>query len=74
MSDTTPTETPAEAKTAFVSGLPAPVTVNVINRASYRQTHHVAHAILTLLTGGLWLVVWIPRAIGNGRVNRKNGY
>lgn len=32
-----------------------------------KKTNHVLHLILTLLTGGLWLLVWIPLVI-----TRKN--
>lgn len=29
------------------------------------RTNHALHFVLTVLTGGLWLVVWIPVAISN---------
>lgn len=31
---------------------------------------HAVHAVLTLLTGGCWLVVWVTRAISQRRVSR----
>jgi hypothetical protein len=30
-----------------------------------RRVNHVLHAILTLFTLGLWLLVWIPMAVSN---------
>lgn len=32
-----------------------------------KQTAHVLHLILTVVTGGLWAVVWIIRGIVNRR-------
>ncbi|WP_081343505.1 DUF2510 domain-containing protein [Mycobacteroides chelonae] len=32
-----------------------------------RSVNHLLHFVLTILTGGLWLFVWIPLAIFGGR-------
>lgn len=32
-----------------------------------RGVNHLLHFVLTILTGGLWLFVWIPLAIFGGR-------
>lgn len=34
-----------------------------------QKTNHVLHFILTLLTGGLWLFVWIPLAVSRNRAS-----
>jgi hypothetical protein len=50
-----------------------PVVVNVTQNAgagsfTVRQpVRHGLHAVLTLLTGGLWLFVWIPAALRGGK-------
>lgn len=38
---------------------------NVVGVGYGRRTNHVLHLILTLLTGGLWLPVWIIVALSN---------
>ena len=38
-----------------------------------RKTNHVLHLILTILTAGLWLVVWILVADSNNTFNAKIG-
>lgn len=52
-----------------------PVVVNVTQNAGpgvllvRRRVNHGLHFVLTLLTGGAWLVVWIPLAMrGKKRV------
>ncbi len=32
-----------------------------------KQVHNGAHAVMTLLTGGLWLAVWLPSMLINRR-------
>ena len=67
---------PAPAQVVNVAApAPAPI-VNVTNvqRASFRRTAHVFHLLLTLLTGGLWLIVYLPLVISRHGQNRKNGY
>ena len=34
--------------------------------ARKKGTNHILHLLLTLLTGGLWLIIWILCAIVNG--------
>lgn len=37
---------------------PAPVINNhIVN--NHRKTNHLLHLILTILTGGIWAVVWV---------------
>ena len=49
----------------------APVVVNVNQtnsvRIGSRRTAHFLHFILTLLTAGLWIPIWIWRTIANNR-------
>lgn len=33
--------------------------------AQRRQTRHGLHAVLTLLTGGAWGIVWLARILSN---------
>lgn len=54
----------------FVARSMAPSTTVVINqRAQFKPTNHALHIVLTLLTGGLWLLVYIPLAISHGIAN-----
>ncbi|WP_127951117.1 hypothetical protein [Rhodococcus xishaensis] len=46
------------------------VTVNNVIRGGGPRTQHLVHFIMTLLTGGLWLPVWIIRASINA--SRRN--
>ena len=34
--------------------------------ARKKGTNHILHLLLTLLTGGLWLLIWILCGISNG--------
>ena len=36
----------------------------------YKRANHVLHALLTLMTFGLWLPIWIAVAISVGSHNR----
>lgn len=36
-----------------------------------KTTSHVLHLILTILTGGIWLLVWAGIAASNSRHNKK---
>ena len=36
-----------------------------------RQTSHIIHFILTLLTGGLWIIIWVLCASSNNAYNQK---
>ena len=36
-----------------------------------QKMSHLLHLVLTLLTAGLWLLVWIPLAAGINRANEK---
>jgi hypothetical protein len=51
---------------------PAPVIVNVTQNAGAfvgrKRVNHLLHFAITILTGGLWLVVWIPLALKRKRV------
>jgi len=35
-----------------------------------RKTWHFLHFLLTILTGGLWLLVWVWRSLANSQHNR----
>jgi hypothetical protein len=37
---------------------------------TYKNSWHVAHALLSLFTGGLWLIIWLWRASSNNKFNR----
>jgi len=43
---------------------PQPQQVIIVNQR--KQTNHVLHLLLTLVTAGLWIPVWIIVAIANG--------
>jgi hypothetical protein len=51
---------------------PAPVVVNVTQNAGAfvgrKRVNHLLHFAITILTGGLWLIVWIPLALKHKRV------
>lgn len=34
----------------------------------HKRTNHILHAILTLLTGGLWAIIWIAIILRNRNV------
>jgi hypothetical protein len=36
-----------------------------------KQTNHILHLLLSIVTGGLWLIVWLLVALGNRRHNRE---
>jgi hypothetical protein len=36
-----------------------------------KQTNHVLHLLLSIVTGGLWLIVWLLVADSNKRHNRR---
>ena len=36
-----------------------------------KSTMHILHLILSVITGGLWVIVWIIVAISNSNENRK---
>ncbi|HFH3514132.1 hypothetical protein [Pseudomonas aeruginosa] len=36
-----------------------------------KKTNHILHLILTVLTGGLWLVVWVITLCSNDSQNKK---
>jgi hypothetical protein len=36
-----------------------------------KKTNHVLHLLLTLVTGGLWLIVWLLVDNSNRRHNRQ---
>jgi hypothetical protein len=36
-----------------------------------KQTNHVLHLLLSIVTGGLWLIVWLLVADSNRRHNRR---
>ncbi len=36
-----------------------------------KNTNHILHLILSLLTGGLWLIVWVIVAVSNSRHNSR---
>ncbi len=36
-----------------------------------KQTNHILHLLLSIVTGGLWLIVWFVVADGNRRHNRQ---
>ena len=35
------------------------------------KTNHILHAILSILTGGIWLIVWFVAANSNGSKRAK---
>lgn len=37
----------------------------------HKQTSHVLHLIMTFLTGGIWLLVWVWCATSNSRHNAR---
>ena len=37
----------------------------------YKSTSHILHLILTIVTGGFWIIIWILCALLNGQHNRK---
>ncbi len=36
-----------------------------------KQTSHILHLLLSLLTGGLWLIIWLCCAAANASHNSK---
>ena len=36
-----------------------------------KKTSHVLHLLLSVLTGGLWLIIWLLCGIANASHNRK---
>lgn len=36
-----------------------------------KKTSHIFHLIFSILTGGLWIVIWILCALSNSLENRK---
>jgi hypothetical protein len=38
-----------------------------------KKTNHVLHLLLTLITMGLWVLVWIIMSHSNSRYNKKLG-
>ena len=36
-----------------------------------KRTMHILHLILSITTGGLWVIAWIIVAISNSNENRK---
>lgn len=36
-----------------------------------KRVHHVAHAILSVVTGGMWLFVWAPLIVLVSRENKR---
>jgi len=42
---------------------------------SKKKTNHILHLLLSILTGGLWLIIWflvgINNSIENSRLDRK---
>ena len=50
---------------APVAASPAPVQVVTVVGAREKRVNHALHLILTILTAGLWLPVWIILAISN---------
>ena len=38
-------------------GQPTVINNNIVNNG--RKTNHLLHLILTLITGGLWAIVWV---------------
>ncbi|MBP2340741.1 hypothetical protein JOF41_006919 [Saccharothrix coeruleofusca] len=49
------------------------VQVNVNGLRGRIQTNHTFHLIMTLVTCGLWLFVWIPMTIINSSRNHNRG-
>jgi hypothetical protein len=46
---------------------------NVKAEAQIKETNHILHLILSILTGGIWLVIWLLIAVSsNGEKNIKN--
>ena len=39
--------------------------------AQKKKTNHILHLLLSLVTGGLWLIVWLLVADSNKRHNRR---
>lgn len=39
-----------------------------------KHTKHVLHAVLTILSGGLWLPIWLWRSIINNIHNSRSGF
>lgn len=60
------TDHTAPAQAAAAPPPPVQVVVQQSNIVGYGpRTNHILHFILTVLTGGLWLPVWIIVALGN---------
>lgn len=55
------------APAAYVAGAQAPVQQVIIGNDQRKRCRHGLHLILTLVTGGLWLPVWIIDAIVKGK-------
>ena len=47
--------------------MPVQQNVTVSSSESKRRVPHLLHFVLTLITGGLWLIVWIIDAVVSGR-------
>lgn len=43
-------------------------------RPPFKSTSHIIHLIMCVLTGALWLPVWIVCALINSQANKKNGW
>lgn len=37
----------------------------------FHKTWHLLHLIMTFLTGGFWIIIWIWRALANAQANRE---
>jgi hypothetical protein len=71
--DQVPAQAYAQPQPVYGYGqAPAPVVVNVVQNAGpvigRKRVNHLLHFAITILTGGLWLVVWVPLALKRKRV------
>lgn len=40
----------------------------------YKSTWHFLHLVMTMLTGGFWILIWIYCALANADHNRRAAF
>ena len=62
---------PVKQKSSAAKGDREPFTAQeaALLLSKKRKTNHILHLLLTIITGGLWVIVWILVAISNSSHN-----
>ena len=40
----------------------------------YHSTWHLFHLIMTFMTGGFWLIIWLWRGLSNSQANKRQQF